>query len=56
MKATLFTLTLLLFTSMLSAQQRIEMPLWPNGTPNGNGLTANDENGDANFLNLVANT
>ena len=56
MKATLFTLTLLLFTSMLSAQQRIEMPLWPNGTPNDNGLTANDENGDANFLNLVANT
>lgn len=41
---------------MLSAQQRIEMPLWPNGTPNDNGLTANDENGDANFLNLVANT
>ena len=41
---------------MLSAQQRIEMPLWPNGAPNDNGLTAKDENGDANFLNLVANT
>ena len=40
---------------MLPAQQRIEMPLWPNGAPNDNGLTAKDENGDANFLNLVAN-
>ena len=41
---------------MLPAQQRIEMPLWPNGAPNDNGLTPKDENGDANFLNLVANT
>lgn len=40
---------------MLLAQQRIEIPLWPDGTPNDNGLTANDENGNADFLNLVAN-
>lgn len=55
MKSILSTLTLLLFTTMLLAQQRIEIPLWPDGTPNDNGLTANDENGNADFLNLVAN-
>ena len=37
MKKILF-LSFLFITSMLSAQKSMELPLWPNGAPNDNGL------------------
>lgn len=42
MKKTLF-LSLLFATTMLSAQKPVELPLWPDGAPNTNGLTGNQE-------------
>ena len=42
MKKILF-LSLLFVTSMLSAQKPVELPLWPNGAPNTNGLTGTQE-------------
>lgn len=43
MKKILF-FTLLCVATMLSAQQPIELPLWPDGAPNSNGLTGSEEN------------
>lgn len=56
MKYFISTLFCIFIASLLSAQTSFEMPLWSNGAPNDNGLTTTDENGDENFLNLVANT
>ncbi len=42
MKKTLF-LSLLFATTMLSAQKPVELPLWPDGAPNTNGLTGEQE-------------
>lgn len=36
-------LSFLFMTTMLSAQKPIELPLWPNGAPNSNGLTGTEE-------------
>lgn len=36
-------ITVLLLTTMLSAQKPVELPLWPNGAPNTNGLTGAQE-------------
>lgn len=36
-------ITVLLLTTMLSAQKPVELPLWPNGAPNTNGLTGTQE-------------
>lgn len=42
-----FITTLLLFvTTMLSAQNTLELPLWPAGAPNSNGLTGTEEDLD----------
>ncbi len=47
----LFTLIVLLSSFMLSAKTNvIELPLWPDGAPNSNGLTAADESGDPSFI------
>lgn len=43
MKKVLFILALFTFTNMY-AQNPLEIPLWPNGTPNSNGLPANEQN------------
>lgn len=43
MKTILLSL-LLIATTTLSAQKPIELPLWPNGAPNTNGLTGTEEN------------
>lgn len=37
-------LSFLFATTMLSAQKPIELPLWPNGTPNNNELTNSGQN------------
>lgn len=42
MKKILF-LPLLFITMMLSAQDSVELPLWPDGAPNTNGLTGEQE-------------
>lgn len=42
MRTILLTLSLF-FASVLYAQESIELPLWPQGAPNDNGLTAQDE-------------
>lgn len=36
-------LSLFFVTTMLSAQKPVELPLWPNGAPNSNGLTGTEE-------------
>lgn len=36
-------LSLLFMATMLSAQKPVEMPLWPNGATNSNGLTGTEE-------------
>ena len=36
-------LSLLFAATMLSAQSPVELPLWPDGTPNTNGLTGEQE-------------
>ena len=47
----LFTLTLLFCTLMLNANPpAIELPLWPDGAPNSNGLTPADESGAPSFI------
>ena len=48
MKTSLITLALFCMATMLHAQQRIELKLWPNGAPNDNGLTTQNEKGDKN--------
>lgn len=40
---TVFTTFLLLITTMLFAQQPIELPLWPAGAPNSNGLSGTEK-------------
>ena len=42
MRTILLTLSLF-FASVLYAQESIELPLWPQGAPNDNGLTVQDE-------------
>lgn len=47
----LFILTFLFCSLMLNANPpAIELPLWPNGAPNSNGLNAADESGDSSFI------
>ena len=42
---------------MLSAQKPIELPLWPNGAPNSNGLTGEQEElGDGRIANVTCPT
>ena len=36
-------LSLLFAATMLSAQSPVELPLWPDGAPNTNGLTGEQE-------------
>ena len=43
---TLITGLFLLIATMLSAQTKLELPLWPAGAPNSNGLTGTEENLD----------
>lgn len=51
-----FITTLLLFvTTMLSAQNTLELPLWPAGVPNSNGLTGTEEDLDGGRVANVVN-
>ena len=51
-----FITTLLLFvTTMLSAQNTLELPLWPAGAPNSNGLTGTEEDLDGGRVANVVN-
>lgn len=43
---TIFVIATLIMTTMLSAQKPIEIPLWPNGAPNTNGLKGEQEDLD----------
>ena len=36
---TILFITALFMSTLLSAQKPVEIPLWPNGAPNTNGLT-----------------
>lgn len=49
----LLLLTLLFITTMLSAQKPIELPLWPNGAPNSNGLTDKEKELDGGRITNV---
>ena len=40
---TLFTTIVLFLSTMLYAQKTVELPLWPEGAPNTNGLTGTEE-------------
>ena len=40
---TILFITALLMSTLLSAQKPVEIPLWPNGAPNTNGLTGDQE-------------
>lgn len=50
-------LSLLFVTTMISAQKPVELPLWPDGTPNTNGLTGEQEElGDGRIANVTCPT
>lgn len=52
-----FVLLFLVTTAMLYAQAPIELPLWPNGAPNTNGLTGKQEDLDGGRVaNVVSPT
>lgn len=56
MKKFLF-LPLLFITMILSAQNSVELPLWPDGTPNTNGLTGEQEElGEGRIANVTCPT
>ena len=40
---TFLFITALFMSTLLSAQKPVEIPLWPNGAPNTNGLTGDQE-------------
>lgn len=40
---TILFITALFMSTLLSAQKPVEIPLWPNGAPNTNGLTGDQE-------------
>ena len=44
---TILFITALFMSTLLSAQKPVEIPLWPNGAPNTNGLTGDQEDLDA---------
>ena len=41
----LFLMSLVFFSTMLTAQKPVEIKLWPNGAPNTNNMTQQVENG-----------
>ena len=52
---TIFVIATLIMTTMLSAQKPIEIPLWPNGAPNTNGLKGEQEDLDGGRVANVVN-
>lgn len=54
MKTSIITLFLFI-TTMLSAQNTLELPLWPAGAPNSNGLTGAEEDLDGGRVANVVN-
>ena len=52
---TLLTSILLLAATALWAQKPVEMPLWPQGAPNSNGLTGTEEDLDGGRVANVVN-
>ena len=52
---TILFITALFLSTLLSAQNPVEIPLWPNGTPNTNGLTGNQEDLDGGRVANVVN-
>lgn len=51
----IFFLTFIFLSTMVFAQKAIELPLWPNGMPNSNGLTGNQEDLDGGRVANVVN-
>lgn len=52
---TLLTTLFLFVATMLSAQNTLELPLWPAGAPNSNGLTGTEEDLDGGRVANVVN-
>ena len=52
---TILFITALFMSTLLSAQKPVEIPLWPNGAPNTNGLTGDQEdlNGGRVAMSLI---
>lgn len=44
----LFMMSLLAVSTVLSAQQSTELKLWPNGAPNTNGITTDEQEPEKN--------
>ena len=55
MRTGIITMIFICMAAMLSAQQRIDLDLWPNGAPNNNGLAIEDETGDVSHVDRVVN-
>lgn len=51
----IFFLTFIFLSTMVFAQKAIELPLWPNGMPNSNGLTGDQEDLDGGRVANVVN-
>ena len=51
---TILFITALFMSTLLSAQKPVEIPLWPNGAPNTNGLTGDQEdlNGGLSLIHI----
>lgn len=52
---TILFITALFMSTLLSAQKPVEIPLWPNGAPNTNGLTGDQEDLDGGRVANVVN-
>ena len=52
---TILFITALFMSTLLSAQKPVEIPLWPNGAPNTNGLTGDQEDLDGGRVANVIN-
>ena len=49
----LFMMSLLAVSTVLSAQQSTELKLWPNGAPNTNGITTDEQEPEKNRISNV---
>ena len=52
----LFMMSLLAVSTVLSAQQSTELKLWPNGAPNTNGITTDEQEPEKNRLSNITVT
>ena len=50
---TILFITALFMSTLLSAQKPVEIPLWPNGAPNTNGITTDEQEPEKNRISNV---